>query len=287
MKTNRLLDIFRAGQPAVAGWMSFDSAYAAELVGCSGFDAVVIDCQHGMAGHAQMLAMLQALSHTPAVPLVRVSQNNLAEINRALDAGAYGIICPLINSAAEALAFGRACRYPSLSIAGESEGTGGVGATGDGSDGSDGTDSSAGGDRSFGPARGLLVGGADYPLHANAQVLALAMIETRAGLEAVDAIAAVAPIDGLFIGPSDLGIALGLGPGAAHDHPVLAAAIRRIQDAAQAAGKVTGIWCGSADMARAMQVQGLQLVVPGHDAIWLKAEIARRLAVLRAPMGAA
>ncbi len=262
MKTNRILELLRANQSAVAGWMSIDSAYAAELVGASGFDAVVIDCQHGMAGHAQMLAMLQALSHTPAVPLVRVSQNNLAEINRALDAGAYGVICPLVNSVADAVAFGRACRYPTA-----------------GKDG-------LGGDRSFGPARGLLVGGADYAQHANAQMLALAMIETRAGLDAVEAIAAVAPIDGLFIGPSDLGIALGLGPGAAHTHPVLAAAITRIQQACKAAGKATGIWCGSAEMARDMLAQGMQLVVPGHDAIWLKAEIARRLAVVRAGAGA-
>ncbi len=253
MKSNRLLDLFRTGQAAVAGWMSIDSAYAAELVGASGFEAVVIDCQHGMAGHAQMLAMLQALSHTPAVPLVRVSQNNLAEINRALDAGAYGVICPLVNSVAEAVAFGRACRYPLNGVEG---------------------------DRSFGPARGLLVGGTDYAQHANAQMLALAMIETQAGLDAVEAIAAVAQIDGLFIGPSDLGIALGLGPGAAHTHPVLAAAISRIQQACTAAGKVAGIWCGSAEMARDMRAQGLQLVVPGHDAIWLKAEIARRLAVI-------
>ena len=268
MKTNRILELLRANQSAVAGWMSIDSAYAAELVGASGFDAVVIDCQHGMAGHAQMLAMLQALSHTPAVPLVRVSQNNLAEINRALDAGAYGVICPLVNSVADAAAFGRACRYPT-----------------DGPSGPQGTDG-PGGDRSFGPARGLLVGGADYAQHANAQMLALAMIETRAGLDAVEAIAAVASIDGLFIGPSDLGIALGLGPGAAHTHPVLASAITRIQQACKAAGKATGIWCGSAEMARDMLAQGLQLVVPGHDAIWLKAEIARRLAVVRAVAGA-
>ena len=254
MKNNRLLEMFRAGQPAVAGWLSLDSAYAAELVGSSGFDAVVVDCQHGMAGHAQMVAMLQALSHTPAVGLVRVSQNNLAEINRALDAGAWGVICPLVNSVMEATRFGRACRYP----------LGGVE-----------------GDRSFGPARGLLVGGADYPQHANAQMLALAMIETQAGLDVVEAIAAVTGVDGLFIGPSDLGIALGLGPGAAHTHPVLATAITRIHQACRSAGKVTGIWCASAEMAREMQAQGLQLVVPGHDAMWLKAEIARRLAVLR------
>jgi 4-hydroxy-2-oxoheptanedioate aldolase len=254
MKANRLLELFRNGITAVGGWLSIDSAYAAELVGSSGFDAVVVDCQHGMAGHAQMVAMLQALSHTAAVPMVRVSQNNLAEINRALDAGAYGIICPLVNSVADAIAFGRACRYP----------MGGVE-----------------GDRSFGPARGLLVGGSDYPLQANSQMLAWAMIETHAGLDAVEAIAAVPQIDGLFIGPSDLGIALGLGPGASHEHPLLADAIRRIQHAARAAGKVTGIWCSTAEMAATMRSQGLAFVVPGHDAIWLKAEIARRLGVLR------
>ena len=254
MKPNRLLELFANGQGAIAGWMSLDSAYAAELVGCAGFDAVVVDCQHGMAGHAQMVAMLQALSHTPAVPLVRVSSNQLAEINRALDAGAFGVICPLVNSAVEARAFGRACRYPLGGVAG---------------------------DRSFGPARGLLVGGPDYAEHANAQVLALAMIETRAALDAVEEIAAEPSINGLFIGPSDLGIALGLEPGAAHTEPVLAQAIVRIQAAAFRLGKVCGIWCSSAEMARAMRARGMQLVVPGHDAIWLKAEIARRLAVLR------
>ena len=284
MKNNRLLELFHAGHGAVAGWLSIDSAYAAELVGSAGFDAVVIDCQHGMAGHAQMLAMLQALAHTPAVPLVRVSQNNLAEINRALDAGAYGVICPLVNSVPEAVAFGRACRYPTGGAGGAGGTDDTVGTVGTGDTG--GKDC-RGGDRSFGPARGLLVGGADYPQHANAQMLALAMIETQAGLDAVEAIAAVPAIDGLFIGPSDLGIALGLGPGAAHTHPVLAAAIRRIQHACTAAGKMAGIWCGSAEMARDMLAQGLHLVAPGHDAIWLKAEMARRLAVIHAPAAAA
>ena len=256
MRPNPLRKIFEADRTAVAGWLSIDSAYAAELVGTSGFDAVVIDCQHGMAGHAQMTAMLQALSHTPAVPMVRVSQNNLAEVNRALDAGAYGLICPLVNSVSEATAFVRACRYPLNGVAG---------------------------DRSFGPARGLLYGGSDYALHANAEVLAFAMIETKAALECVEDIAAVPQLDGLFVGPSDLGIALGLGTGAAHDHPVLAAAIERTRKAAHANGLAPGIWCSSAEMARAMGAQGFRFVVPGHDALWLKTEIARRLAVMRAP----
>lgn len=252
MRLNRLHELFAANRSAIVGWLSIDSAYLAELVGSAGFDAVVVDGQHGLAGHATMVAMLQALSHTGAVPMVRVSQNNLAEINRALDAGAYGVICPLVNSAADGAAFARACRYPPE------------------------------GERSFGPARGLLYGGADYPQHANAQVLALAMIETRAALEQVEAIAAVPGLDGLFVGPSDLGIALGLGPGASHTHPLLAPPIARIQAACAQAGRVAGIWCSSAEMARDMVHQGFRFVAPGHDAIWLKAEMARRLAVLRA-----
>ena len=255
MRKNRLRELFAADRAAYAGWMSFDSAFAAEVVGCSGFDAVVIDGQHGMAGFETTVAMLQALSHTPAVPLVRVSHNSLAEINRVLDAGAYGVICPLINSAAEAAAFARACRYP----------LGGVP-----------------GDRSMGPARGLLYGGADYALHANAEILALAMIETQAGLDALDAILATPHLDGVFVGPTDLGIALGLGVGASHEHPLLAAALQRIAVACKAHGRMAGVWCTTAEMGRAMVALGYRLVVPGHDAAWLKAEIARRLAVLRA-----
>jgi 4-hydroxy-2-oxoheptanedioate aldolase len=255
MRKNRLLEIFAADRPAYAGWMSFDSAFAAEVVGNCGFDAVVIDGQHGMAGFETQVRMLQALSHTPAVPLVRVSENNLAEINRVLDAGAYGVICPLVNSAAEAAAFARACRYPLNGMVG---------------------------DRSMGPARGLLYGGADYAEHANAEILALAMIETRAGLDALESIVATPNLDGLFVGPTDLGIALGLGPAASHEHPVLAQALSRIAQACKAHGRVAGIWCNSAEMGRSMVDVGYRFVVPGHDALCLKAELARRLAVLRA-----
>ena len=107
------------------------------------------------------------------------------------------------------------------------------------------------------------------------------MIETVPALDAVEQIAAMAQLDGLFVGPSDLGIALGLGPGASREHPLLAQAMARVLRAAQAAGKVAGIWCGSAEMARAMADLGYRLLVPGHDNIWRKAEIGRRLAALR------
>lgn len=254
MTIARLHERLAAGETLTLGWMSIDSAYAAEIAGTSGFDAVVIDGQHGMAGFERQLAMLQALSHTSAVPLVRVSGNQLAEINRALDAGAMGVICPLVNTAAEARSFARACRYPLDGVEG---------------------------DRSYGPARGLLVAGADYAQRANAMVLALAMIETRAALDALDEIVATPGLDGLFVGPSDLGIALGLGVGASHQHPLLADALQRIVSTSRAQGRIAGIWCGSAEMAREMADLGYRLVAPGHDAIWLKAEIQRRLSILR------
>jgi 4-hydroxy-2-oxoheptanedioate aldolase len=251
---NTLRTRHATGQASVAGWVSIDSAYAAEVVASCGFDAVVVDGQHGMAGFERQVGMLQALAHGGAVPLVRVSKNDLAEINRVLDAGALGVICPLVNSAAEALQFARACRYPL--------------------DG-------AAGDRSFGPARGLLVGGADYAQHANAQIMALAMVETRAGLDALEAIVATPGLDGIFVGPSDLSIALGLGPGAPHTHPLMASTLARIVAVCKSHGRYAGIWCSSAEMAREMQSQGYDLVVPGHDVGCLKAELARRLAVLR------
>lgn len=129
-----------------------------------------------------------------------------------------------------------------------------------------------------------MYGGRDYPQHANAQVLAFAMIETASGLDALnalDAIAAVPHLDGLFVGPSNPGIALGPGPGAQYDHPVVAEALQRVASACTAAGKVAGVWCGSAEMAHAMSNTGYRFVVPGHDVIWLQAEMARRLAVVR------
>ena len=182
MKSNRLFDLFRAGQGAVAGWMSIDSAYAAELVGASGFDAVVIDCQHGMAGHAQMLAMLQALSHTAAVPLVRVSQNNLAEINRALDAGAYGVICPMVNTREDAQNLVAWTHYAPK------------------------------GTRSFSPVRAVLYSGADYAVHANETIVTFAMIETAQALDNLDSILSVEGLDAIYIGPSDLSLSLGCTP---------------------------------------------------------------------------
>src|SRR4029077_16187356 len=151
MRANRLREIWAAGKPAIGGWCNMPGGFSAELMAAQGWDAVTLHTPPGLNGYSEMLAMLQAISTTDATPLVRVSWNQPGEIMRALDAGAYGIICPMVNDAAECAAFVQACRYPPQGF------------------------------RSSGPIRAAVYAGADYHAHANDQMLALAMIETAAG----------------------------------------------------------------------------------------------------------
>ena len=132
MRANRLREIWATGKPVICGWCNMPGAFSAEVMANMGWDAVTIDTQHGLIGYEQMVAMLQAVSTTAATPLVRVSWNQPGEIMRALDAGAYGVICPMINDAAECAAFVQACRYPPAGF------------------------------RSSGPIRAAVYGGADY-----------------------------------------------------------------------------------------------------------------------------
>lgn len=236
MRRNEIRRIWAEGGVAVNGWLAIPSAYSAEVMAAQGFDAVTIDFQHGMMGFDAGLAMFQAISATRAMPFARVPTNDTAQINKLLDAGAYGIICPMISTVAEAEAFVRACRYPPV------------------------------GNRSFGPARGLLYGGADYFDAANAEVVTMAMIETREGLENLEAIVAVEGLDGIYVGPNDLCLALGVAPRAESQEPVVAEAITRIVAACRAAGKALGIFCSDGAAAAARIEQGFTFVTPGNDA---------------------
>ena len=245
MRPNRLKDMCQRQEAAVNGWLGIPSSYAAEVMGHQGFDAVTVDMQHGMIGFDQAIAMLQALSATPALPLARVSCNHPALVMQLLDAGAYGIICPMISSALEAESFVSACRYPPL------------------------------GTRSFGPARGMLYGGPDYFQGANQAILTLAMIETRAGLDALDAILAVEGLDGIFIGPNDLALALGKAPSSEPDDEEVRRAIAHICERTRARGKIPGIFCSSGEAAAQRMAEGFLLVTPGHD-VGMLSQAARR-----------
>lgn len=250
MRPNRVRERWNAGEAAVCGWLSFGNSYTAEIVGLSGVDCVTIDLQHAMTDVSDMIVMLQAISATPATPFVRVPNAEPGIIMKALDAGSYGVICPLVNSVEDAKALVDASSYPPL------------------------------GGRSFGPARGLLYGGPDYAQHADATIVRLAMIETREGLAAVDDICAVDGLDGIFVGPSDLGLNLGRGTAADPSDPDVRAAIDRCLAAAKAAGKRAGLFCPSGAVARRRAEQGFDFVVPNSDANLLKAALAAELAVI-------
>lgn len=251
MRINKVKAALAENRPVVNGWLAIPSGYSAEIVGHQGFDAVTVDLQHGMIDFASALNMLQALSATPAVPLVRVQNNNPAQIMRMLDAGAYGIICPMISTADEARTFVAACRY------------------------------SPQGNRSFGPARGLLYGGADYPQNANREILTLAMIETREGLTNLDAILATDGLDGVFIGPNDLSLTLTGTASAESDHPEMLAAVEQVIASCRQRQKVAGIFCTSGTAAARRIAEGFQFVTPANDVMQLGRASREAIAVAR------
>lgn len=239
MRVNKLKIAAAENRPIINGWLAIPSSYSAEIMGHQGYDAVTVDLQHGMIDFASALTMLQAISATPAVPLVRVADSTPAQIMRVLDAGAYGVICPMVSTPEQARRFVSACRYPPEGI------------------------------RSFGPARGLLYGGADYPQHANREILTLAMIETREGLANIDAILDTDGLDGVFIGPNDLSLTLTGAASAESAHPEMLNAIERVVSRCRQKQKIAGIFCTSGQAAASRIAQGFQFVTPANDVMQL------------------
>ena len=252
MRPNNVQQGHAAGLPIVNGWLSIGSGYAAELIAHQGFDSVTVDCQHGMIGFDTALVMLQAISSTPSTPMVRPSFLDPAQIMRFLDAGSFGIICPMISTADDARALVDACRYPPF------------------------------GTRSFGPGRGLLYGGADYPTAANATITVLAMIETVAGLENLDSILAVEGLDGIYVGPNDLALSMGFPPTNESSEPLVSDAIDKALRTTRATGKIAGIFCSDGEAAAMRIGQGFDLVTPGNDAALLKRVMGHAVAASRA-----
>ena len=183
MRKNKLKEIFKSGKSAVNGWLQIPNSFTAELMANQNWDSLTIDMQHGVVDYPNALQMLQAISTTETVPMARVNWNEPGQIMKILDAGCYGIVCPMVSNRKEAENFVNACLYPSK------------------------------GYRSFGPIRGLLYGGSDYAKHADNEILKLAMIETKESLEKLDEILDTPNLDGIYIGPADLSLALDEEPG--------------------------------------------------------------------------
>ena len=236
MRENKLRTLWAAGKRATNIWLSVPAAYSAEIIAHQGFDSVTVDLQHGQSDYASMCAMLTAISTAATVPLVRVQWNDPGEVMRALDAGAYGVICPTINNRAECERFVGACRYAPL------------------------------GYRSVGPNRATLYGGPDYLARSNETVLAMAQIETADGLKNVEEIAGVKGLDMLYVGPSDLGLSLGREARMDQTDPIVVAAIDKVLAVAHAHKLTAGIFCVSLDYANAMFAKGFDLVTIASDA---------------------
>ena len=241
MRENRLRLIWQAGGAALNGWLHIPSSFSAEVMAHQGWDSLTIDLQHGPIDYHDAVPMLQAISTTTTTPLARVPWNEPGAIMKMLDAGCYGIICPLINSREQAEAFDGACRYPPQ------------------------------GYRSYGPTRANLYAGADYAQHANQTVVALAMIETAEALANVEAIAGTPGLDGLYIGPADLSQSLGGRPQVDLNDQEFVDVLLRILRAAQQHGIIAGIHTNSSEDANTMIEHGFQFVTVLSDARLLAA----------------
>jgi 4-hydroxy-2-oxoheptanedioate aldolase len=236
MRENALKRRWAEGQATVNGWLAIPSAFSAEVMANQGWDSLTVDMQHGIVDYQAMVTMLQAISTTATVPMVRVPWREPGIIMKSLDAGAYGVICPMINTAAECEELVSACRYPPR------------------------------GNRSFGPIRALIYGGADYPRHANDQVLAIAMIETCQAVENLDDILAVPGLDGIYVGPADLSNSMGHTPTFDQEERPVVEAIEHIVRTARRKGVRAGIHCGAPAYAKRMMALGFDFATLLSDA---------------------
>jgi 4-hydroxy-2-oxoheptanedioate aldolase len=252
VRPNRIKQMWRDGKWVTMGWLSVPNSFTAEMMARQGFDALCVDLQHGLNELSSLLPMLQAISQTDTVPVVRVPWNDPAMIMKALDVGAYGIIVPLVNTAAEAAAAVAACRYPPVGI------------------------------RSSGPIRAMHYGGANYQAEANGEIVVLAMIETKEGLANLDAICATPGLDAVYIGPADLSYALGLPPRGDNPDPTHMAACDQIREAAHRHGIKACLHCASAAFAAGAVKRGFDLVMLTSDLASMVAGARRQLDDLKA-----
>ena len=241
MRENRLRALWKDDKAVLNGWLAVPNSFSAEVMAHQGWDSLTVDMQHGVIDYAAMVTMLQAISTTATVPIVRVPWLEPGVVMKALDAGAYGVICPMVNTREEAQRFVAYTNYAPK------------------------------GTRSFGPVRAALYGGADYAQRANETVVRFAMIETKQALDNLDDILSVEGLDAIDIGPSDLSLALGCRPVFDDVDPPVAQAIDHIVARAKAHGVVAGVHNGVPEVARARVAKGFRFVTLGSDARFLAA----------------
>lgn len=236
MDTNPLRERWRASKAVVNGWIAIPDGFAAETMARQGWDSITVDMQHGVTHYDTAVECLRAITTTDTVPLARVPWNEPGIVMKALDGGAFGVVCPMVSNRAEAERFVGACRYPPE------------------------------GYRSIGPVRASLYAGADYVAKSAELVVALAMIETREALDNLDAIMSTPGLDGIYIGPNDLCASLGRPPSLDTRDEAAFAQIERILECAKAHGIAAGIHCMATAYAAEMVERGFDLVTIASDA---------------------
>ena len=252
MRKNKLKELFKKGKPIINSWLAIPSSFSAEVMANQGWDSLTIDMQHGLIDYPNAVNMLQAISTTETTPMARVNWNEPGQIMKILDAGAYGIICPMVSNKIEAENFVKACMYP------------------------------PNGYRSYGPIRGLVYGGPDYADKANEEILKFAMIETKESLENLDDIMETPGLDGIYIGPADLSLAIGEKP--SFDKPEgdpVYKVIMKILEHAKKNDLIAGIQNGQPEYAEKMINKGFQLVTIGSDQRYMTAASKTALSKLK------
>jgi 4-hydroxy-2-oxoheptanedioate aldolase len=244
-----LRDVLTSGKPSYGGWCVIPGSFTAELMARAGFDWVCIDQQHGLIGYTDTLPMLQALSVNATPSMVRVPWNDPASIMKALDAGAAGVIVPMVNSAAEALAAVGACRYPPE------------------------------GYRSWGPTRASL-GIPDYsPELANRSVVCTVMVETVGALERLGEIVSVPGVDAVFMGPSDLAVSMGFAPRS--DETEHRRRLEGVPKVCRDHGVTAGIACGSPELLSRWRDAGYTMLAMPSEMVLLRQAAAAMLNTVR------
>ena len=236
---NKMKDKWAAGDATVGGWCAIGSTLTAEVMGRAGFDFVCVDNQHGVNDYITTVPMIQAIDLGDATPIVRVPWNEPGIIGKMLDAGAMGIVIPMVNSVEEAQAAVQACRYAPV------------------------------GSRSFGPVRAS-IRDSDYYARANEQVACIPMIETVQAVAAIDDILAVPGIDAIYVGPADLSVTLGLPPGNNDDEASFMQALATIVDACDRHGVVAGIHA-TIDLTPKRLEMGFRMVTATSDLVAMRA----------------
>ena len=236
MKTNPLRERWSESKAVINGWTAIPDGFAAEVMARQGWDSITVDMQHGVTHYDTAVECLRAIATTDTVPLARVPWNEPGIVMKALDGGAFGIVCPMVSNREEAERFVGACRYP------------------------------PDGYRSIGPIRASLFAGADYVSKAAELVITLAMIETREALDNLDPIMSTPGLDGIYVGPNDLCASLGRPPSLDTRDEVAFPWIERILECAKANGIQAGIHCMATGYATEMIERGFSFVTIASDA---------------------